>query len=140
MSARSSAGPRATGGCLCGAVRYRVFAALAPISACHCSQCRRQHGALGCYTGGLPVEAVEIEGREQIAWYQASPTARRGFCRTCGSKLFWQPIEGHTIDIVAGSLDQPTGLEIGRHIYVASKGDYYEIADDLPRFAASSAQ
>jgi hypothetical protein len=140
MSLQSPAGPTATGGCLCGAVRYRVFAALAPIGACHCSQCRRQHGALGCYTGGLPTEAVEIEGAENVSWYRSSAAARRGFCRTCGSKLFWQPIEGHTIDIVAGSLDQPTGLEIGRHIYVAGKGDYYEIEDDLPRFAASSAQ
>lgn len=139
MSREAGTRPSATGGCLCGAVRYRVFAALAPISACHCSQCRRQHGALGCYTGGLPAEAVEIEGADAIIWYQSSAAARRGFCKVCGAKLFWQPVDGKTIDIAAGSLDQPTGLKTDRHIYVASKGDYYEIADDLPRFAASSA-
>jgi hypothetical protein len=130
--------PTAAGGCLCGAVRYRVFAPLKPVSACHCSQCRRQHGALGSYSGGLPVESVVIEGTGHLHWYQSSASARRGFCAECGSKLFWQAMDQRTIDIAVGSLDQPTGLRLARHIFVADKGDYYEIAGDLPRFAGSN--
>jgi hypothetical protein len=137
-AAAMNAAPQATGHCLCGAIRYRVFAPLRPASACHCSQCRRQHGALGVYTGGLPVESVVIEGAEHLRWYQSS-AARRGFCSRCGSKLFWQPTDRRTIDIAAGSLDQPTGLALAQHIFVADKGDYYEIADDLPKFPGSSA-
>jgi hypothetical protein len=130
--------PTATGHCLCGAVQYRVFAPLNPASACHCSQCRRQHGALGSYTGGLPTESVVIDGAEHLRWYQSSASARRGFCEKCGSKLFWQAMDQRSIDIAVGSLDLPTGLKLARHIFVADKGDYYEIADDLPHFAGSS--
>lgn len=130
--------PTATGHCLCSAVRYRVFAPLRPASACHCSQCRRQHGALGSYTGGLPLDSIQIDGADHLTWYQSSASARRGFCRDCGSKLFWQAMDRDTIDIAVGSLDQPTGIWLARHIFVADKGDYYEIADDLPRFAGSS--
>jgi hypothetical protein len=129
----------ATGRCLCGAVRYRVSAPLRPVSACHCGQCRRQHGALGCYSGGLPIDSVVIEGGEHLRWYQSSTSARRGFCDRCGSKLFWQALDRRDIDIAVGSLDLPTGLKLARHIFVADKGDYYQIADDLPRFPGSSA-
>ena len=139
MTSRApSAAPRATGRCLCGAVRYRIFAALNSVSSCHCSQCRRQHGAPGSYSGGLPVESVVIDGVENLRWYRSSAEARRGFCRECGSKLFWQASDRQTIDVATGSLDQPTGLRLARHIFVADKGDYYEIADDVPRFAGSS--
>jgi len=134
-----NAEPRAAGHCLCGAVRYRVFAPLRPVSACHCSQCRRQHGALGSYSGGLPVESVVIEGTAHLRWYQSSASARRGFCGRCGAKLFWQALDQRTIDIAVGSLDQPTGLALAQHIFVADKGDYYEIADDLPKFPGSNA-
>lgn len=139
MTSRAADGaPTATGHCLCGAVRYRVFAPLNPVSSCHCSQCRRQHGAPGSYTGGLPVESVVIDGLENLLWYRSSAAARRGFCRECGSKLFWQATDRKTIDIAVGSLDQPTGLHVARHIFVADRGDYYDIADDVPRFAGSS--
>lgn len=129
----------ATGACLCGAVRYRVSGPLrAALSVCHCSQCRRHHGALGVFTSA-EAAAVEIEGADKLRWYGSSPGARRGFCGVCGSKLFWQQIDGKALDIAAGSLDEPVGLKLSRHIYVASKGDYYELGDDhLPRFPASS--
>jgi hypothetical protein len=127
-----------TGGCLCGAVRYGVRGELRPtLSACHCSQCRRQHGALGVYSSA-EAAAVEIDGLDNLRWYQSSHRARRGFCAVCGSKLFWQEIGGTALDIVAGSLDRPAGLHLVRHIYAASKGDYYELADELPKFPASS--
>ena len=127
-----------TGGCLCGAVRYRVKGAVrAELSACHCGQCRRQHGALGVFSSA-DAKSVEIEGTDKLRWYNASPGARRGFCSVCGSKLFWQEVGGAALDMTAGSLDHPEGLRLAHHIYVASKGDYYEIQDDLPKFPASS--
>ena len=58
---------------------------------------------------------------------------RRGFCSTCGSFLFWEPIGRDTIAIAMGAFDRPTGTRLARHIFVADKGDYYDIADGLPQ-------
>lgn len=84
------------------------------------------------------MESVAIEGSEHLRWYQSSASARRGFCGRCGSKLFWQALDRRSIDIAAGSFDLPTGLTLARHIFVADKGDYYQIADGLPQFPGSS--
>ncbi len=64
--------------------------------------------------------------------YQSCDPARRGFCRTCGSVLFFQPIGGDHMGITAGCLDLPTGMTPGKHIFTADCGDYYTISDDAP--------
>jgi hypothetical protein len=116
---------RAAGGCLCGAVRYEIEGALASPSACHCGQCRRQHGALGVYTLA-PAERYKIKGSRNITWYESSPGIRRGFCRNCGSKLFWERADSGQLDVTMGSMDQPTGLKISKHIHLEDAGDYYD--------------
>lgn len=122
-----------SGGCLCGGVRYRVDGRLDDVGACHCSQCRKMTGHyFAATTCARP--ALSFETDETLAWYQSSPGARRGFCSRCGSSLFWERIGADRIDILAGSLDQPTGLKLTDHIYVANKGDYYDIGDGLPQF------
>lgn len=137
MSNETRHGP-ATGGCLCGAVRYRVAGGLRPtVNACHCGQCRRFHGTAGAYSSAAERD-VAIEGRDKVRWYQSSAKARRAFCSVCGTKLFWQAIGSEALDISAGTFDLPSGVRLARHIYVASKGDYEVIADDLPQFPASS--
>lgn len=65
----------------------------------------------------------------------ASQIAKRGFCRTCGSLLFWKHVDEDKISISMSAFDTPTGLHLTRHIFVAGKGDYYEITDDLPQTA-----
>jgi hypothetical protein len=123
-----------TGGCLCGAVRYRVDGPLDPVVACHCTQCRRATGHHAAATGALR-EHVAVEG--EVAWYESTPgVIRRGFCPVCGSNLFWDRIGAPKLDIWAGTIDGPTGLRLVGHIYVADKGDYYAIADGLPQSAA----
>jgi hypothetical protein len=116
---------KTTGGCLCGAVRYEITGPLPAPSACHCAQCRRQHGALGVYTLA-PEDRYTITGGRNLAWYQSSPGIRRGFCRLCGSKLFWERGGSGQIDVTLGSMDEPTGLKIEKHIYLADAGDYYD--------------
>ncbi len=118
-----------TGSCLCRAVSYRVSGPLRPVVACHCAQCRKTSGHHVAATSA-PKETVEIKGKVQ--WYQSSGTAKRGFCPTCGSNLFWQG-PGVNLSIFAGTLDSPTGLSLIGHIYCADKGDYYEISDGLPQ-------
>lgn len=119
------------GSCLCGLVRYRVDGPLRPVVACHCTQCRKTSGHHVAATSA-PREAVKVEG--EVTWYASSATARRGFCGTCGSQLFWDG-PGRNLSIFAGTLEAPTGLVLAGHIFCASKGDYYTIADDLPQAA-----
>lgn len=123
-----------TGHCLCGAVRFGTRGPLREVIACHCSQCRRQTGHFYAATN-VHDDALAVEGGENITWYRASDTAGRGFCRVCGSALFWKADNSDHTSIMAGAFDQPTGLAIGVHIFCADKGDYYEINDDAPRFA-----
>ncbi|MEL6520576.1 MAG: GFA family protein [Pseudomonadota bacterium] len=118
------------GGCLCGAIRYRVTGPLRPVVACHCQQCRKTSGHHVAATSARK-EDVHIVG--DVRWFQSSPEARRGFCGTCGSNLFWDG-PGVNLSIFAGTLDGPTDLEIAGHIFCADKGDYYSLDDGLPQF------
>jgi hypothetical protein len=126
------------GGCLCGGVRYRVTGRLRPVVDCHCGQCRRTHGHVAAYTAATKT-ALDLLEDTGLRWYGSSSGVRRGFCGTCGASVFWERVEGPDISIAAGTLDGPTGLATVGHISVADAGDYYAIADDLPRFAGSDA-
>ena len=125
---------RATGGCLCGAVRYEVRGALRPVVACHCSQCRRMTGHFLAATAARDGDLAIIVD-DGLRWYQSSPSARRGFCALCGSTLFWRGTGRDYTAIAAGSIDGATGLELVQHIYTADKGDYYAISDGVPQSA-----
>ncbi len=122
-----------SGGCLCGGVRYKVDGRLDDVGACHCSQCRRTTGHYFAATT-CKRDALTLVSDETLAWYESSARARRGFCSRCGASLFWQANDRDEIDILAGTLDLPTGLKMADHIYVADKGDYYDIADGLPQY------
>ena len=66
-----------------------------------------------------------------MTWYRSSDTARRGFCGTCGSNLFWDGAGSH-LSIFAGTLEGATGLRLAGHIFCADKGDYYDLSDGVP--------
>ncbi len=126
-----------TGGCLCGAVRYAVSGPLRDVVNCHCNMCQRLHGNFGPHSKARKVD-ITITNADGLAWHKTSEVARRGFCRECGSSLFWEPFELDSTGIIAGSLDRPTGLKTIGHIFVGEKPDFYEIVDELPQFVASS--
>lgn len=120
------------GSCLCGAVSFEVAGALPPPDACHCSQCRKTSGHFWASTD-VPRSALTIQGADKVTWFRSSAKVRRGFCSTCGSPLFWDPIGKDTIAIAMGAFDLPTDTRLRIHIFVADKGDYYDIADGLPQ-------
>jgi hypothetical protein len=126
----------ASGGCLCGAVRYEVTAPLRDLLICHCIECRRWHGHISVTTAANEQDLVLLEDRG-LRWIDSPLSdahARRGFCGECGSSLFWSAPGHETVSIAAGTLDGPTGLSAISHWYVSQAGDYYEIPDDgLPR-------
>lgn len=118
------------GSCACGAIRFEVSGPLPGPDACHCTRCRKHSGHVFVSTD-VPRATVRIEGEESISWYQSSEKVRRGFCRTCGSPLFWDPSGKDWIGIAMGAFDGPTGTKIAIHVHVASRGDYYEIDEDV---------
>jgi len=113
-------------------VSFEARGPLEPPDACHCSQCRRQSGHVWASTT-VPRGALTIRGEDRLTWYRSSEAVRRGFCSTCGSVLFWDPIEKDAIGVAMGAFDPPTGTRLAGHIFVADKGDYYDIADALPQ-------
>ncbi len=132
----SDADAKFNGGCLCGAVRYRVQGPLRDVVNCHCSQCRRTHGHFGAYTA-VERNQLTLTCERGLKWYASSPTVRRGFCCECGASLFWDNRDLEIIAIAAGTLDPPTGLKTIRHIFTADAGDYYRIDDDLENYPGS---
>ncbi len=122
------------GSCLCGKVAFTIDGDLSPPNACHCGQCRKQSGHLWA-SSVTHRDNLTFSACETLGWYRASDIAKRGFCSACGSFLFWQHNDEDTIAVSVGSLDEPTGLRLAQHIFVADKGDYYDIQDDLPQRA-----
>ncbi len=121
------------GGCLCGAVRYQLKSPLRPSVACHCRQCRRTSGHYVSATS-VPRKSFVLTISDGLKWYRSSERARRGFCRECGSSLFWSADARDTISIMTGTIDGETGLRTVAHICVADKGDYYELNPSEPQY------
>jgi hypothetical protein len=121
------------GSCLCGACSYEVRGPLRNVIACHCGQCRKQTGHFMAATSANLAD-FRLLGETTLRWYRASARARRGFCASCGSTLFWQADGAAQISIAAGTLDGATGLRIEGHIYCADRGDYYSIPDEGYRY------
>jgi hypothetical protein len=113
-------------------VKFAVTGELHPPDACHCSQCRRQSGHFWASTD-VARAALTIHGAESLTWFHSSEKVRRGFCSTCGSALFWDPIKRDRIAVAMGAFESPTDTRLAMHIHVADKGDYYDIGDGLPQ-------
>lgn len=123
------------GSCLCGAVKFEVAGELPGPDACHCSMCRKWTGHYSVGTD-VPRSALTVEGMDKVTWYQSSAKVRRGFCSVCGSSLFFDPLDTvkhQWTGVSMGAFDKPTNTKIKIHIFVADKGDYYEITDGVPQ-------
>ena len=119
------------GSCGCGSVTFTVKGKVSQVVWCHCSKCQRFHGGPGP-SASAPRGAISFQRRDGLAWWDASPTVQRGFCRQCGSSLFFSDSNQATLAICAGAFTSPTGLVSAGHLFVASKPDWYELNDGLP--------
>ena len=131
-----------TGSCLCRAVRFEVRGAFGRASHCHCSMCRKAHGAAFGSYAAVRVENFRIvSGEELILRYKSSRGVERTFCSRCGSRLqFISEKQPGIVDIALGVLDDDPGIRVPHHIFVASKAPWFEITDGLPQFPESSAK
>ena len=124
------------GGCLCGAVRYRVSAgAVRESGYCHCRTCRRQSGApVVAFFAVDPSRVSRLAGAP--ARYRASDHASREFCANCGTYLIFREDDpAATVSVNPATLDDPALIPPFYHIYHASRIDWFETADALPRHA-----
>jgi hypothetical protein len=121
------------GGCLCGAMRYEVDGPLTDVGHCHCSMCRRFHGAaFGTYAKVDSARFRWLSGSELLTVYETSPGIGWAFCRVCGSSL-GVPRDGKLIEITLGTLASDPGVRPTEHIFVGSKAPWFEINDALPQ-------
>jgi len=125
-----------TGSCLCGEVAWQISGALELMSHCHCSMCRKSHGAaFGTYAGAKAEVFRWLRGEDRIVRYESSPGFERPFCSRCGSVVAGDPHDGQVF-MPVGCLDGDPGARPLAHIFVASRAPWHAIADDLPRFDA----
>lgn len=126
------------GSCLCGRVRYRVRGPLGAMSNCHCTDCRKSHGAaFATYADAPRTHFTFLAGEDQLETYRAGSGTKRSFCRICGSTLVcFSDDDPATIEIAAGALDTPLHRRPEYHIFVRSRVPWYEIRDDRPQHQA----
>lgn len=123
------------GSCLCGSVRYEVRGPFGRVTHCHCSQCRKAHGAaFGTYARVRWADFIVTAGEGEIASYRSSPDVRRTFCRQCGATLqFIHEARVDSFSLALGTLDDDPGVRAVAHIFVGSKAPWFEITDGLPQ-------
>jgi len=116
------------GQCLCGTVRISAKTTSNKVGACHCNMCRRW--------GGGPLLAVDcgvdaiIEGEDQISVFDSSDWAERGFCRRCGTHLFYRIKQDGRLAVPIGLFDASDGIEFDSQIFIDEKPDYYRFANE----------
>jgi hypothetical protein len=130
------------GGCLCGYVRFRVEWPSQWVAHCHCTLCRRAHGAGYVTWFGMAEDRARIhDDAGSLRWYASSPGAERGFCARCGSSLFFRserwPGELH---ITLANLDGPADRVPQAHVFWDTHVDWAagDPQDGLPRRPAAS--
>jgi hypothetical protein len=121
------------GSCLCGAVTYEISGPLAHVGNCHCSICRKSHGAAFVTWGILGPQTLRwTAGEAKLRAFESSPGTQRLFCGECGSALA-SSHGGAVGEVVVGTLLDHPGMTPQEHIFVGSKAPWHEITDSLPQ-------
>jgi len=126
-----------TGSCLCGAVRYEVDGPFAMMAHCHCSMCRKHHGAMfSTFASAADSGFRWLSGEDNIETYPSSEHGRRPFCRTCGSVTPMRLPARQLVLVPAGNLQDDPGVRPGLHMFTGSRAPWYPITDGLPQHEA----
>ncbi len=121
------------GGCQCGAIRYALEGEPIDTVVCHCSRCRRAHGAPAVAWTMFPKERVRLAG-DVLRRYASSPGSERGFCPKCGTQItFEADYMPGLVDVAVGTLDDPERVRPSLHCWTSSGLSWAEFADGLPR-------
>ena len=123
-----------SGSCLCGDIAFVVDGPIEHVDQCHCSMCRKAHGAaFATYGGSAPEDFRMLRGGALVRRYRSSPVGTRLFCPRCGSVVPMK-VADKPVAIALGNVAQSPGARPKSHFFVGSKAPWHDIADDLPRF------
>lgn len=125
------------GSCLCGAVKYEIDESPPRVAHCHCSMCRKFHGAAYATIAGISRSKFRlVAGDDALKGYTASNGTTRTFCRHCGSSLMFHTPRApdDIIEIALGTVDSDIPVKPNAHIFVDSSASWTEITDDLPQY------
>lgn len=125
------------GQCLCGSIKYQVDKIEPKMGHCHCSMCRKFHGAAFATFGEAKRENFHwLEGEDYLQSYQAENGTVRQFCRECGSSMTFAAAtdSSDVVEFSLGTLDSPLDIEPDVHIFVGSKANWSKICDGLPQY------
>ena len=125
------------GSCLCGTLRYEVDGPFSAMLNCHCSMCRKQHGAPVVTIAAADLAAFRwLSGEDALGYYASSPNGKRSFCTVCGSPAPFLLQEAGLALVPAGALDGDPEIRIQAHMFVGSKAPWHTISDSLPQHEA----
>jgi hypothetical protein len=119
-----------SGHCLCSAVKFTAESVETHHHVCHCGMCRRWNGGP---VFGASASGVKFEGEENIARYTSSEWAERGFCRHCGSHLFYFLKPAHQYILCVGAFEDASAFEVAAEIYIDHKPAGYTLAGSHAR-------
>ena len=123
------------GSCLCGDVTWEIDGPLSMLVNCHCTICRKAHGAGFATFAAVPAGSFRwTGGKDKVVRYKSSPNGNRGFCRTCGSVV--AAVSGDLAFMPAGNLEGAIDRPLDSHIFVADKAAWHDISDEAPQFDA----
>ena len=130
----------ASGGCLCGSVRFTVQLPSLFCAHCHCSMCRRNHGAGFVTWFAVPRAQLSLQhGAADLVRYESSEHGSRSFCGRCGSSLFCDNTSHpDRVDIALGSMDDPIDRPPQFHLHFDSRAPWVTVSDDLPRLGGKT--
>lgn len=118
-----------SGECLCGKIKLRAQLAGKHVDVCHCGMCRTWGGGPALGVQAASAEQVEIDGEEHVSVYTSSEWAERGFCKHCGTHLFYRLKDGSFYNIPMGLLQEMNGFKLGTQIFIDRKPDFYSFAE-----------
>lgn len=126
----------ASGSCYCGIIKFNMCDFNPNYGTCHCTECLKWTGS---FYAAITIarDHYKIDGFEHITWHDQTAQAERGFCSVCGSTIFWRPKNQKIgqMDFAVGMLNDVSKLTQSKHIFCASKPDYYALPnDDAARF------
>jgi hypothetical protein len=121
--------PILTGGCQCGAVRFRIEGGLGRASICHCRMCQK---ATGNFFAPLVTAKGVVWTREQPARFRSSNKVQRGFCPRCGTPLTFEPDGREHIEVFIGALDDPEAAPPAIQVGEESTLSYFRSLHNLP--------
>jgi hypothetical protein len=129
-----------SGSCLCGSVRFEIELPTGACAHCHCTQCRRAHGAGYVTWVILPIAQFRLRsGEDRLARFKSSDHGTRSFCGTCGSSLLFESTQDpERIDVVLSNLQEPIDREPELHVFFDDRARWIRVEDRLPRLGGKT--